>query len=69
MTELICASRGPRIGDEGTPFCKRELGHDGTHHPHPEDGWGKIGWGAPSLADLHVRQEFQEAHIAPFSLA
>lgn len=41
----ICGSRGPRIGDEGTPFCKRLPRHNGNYHyPDPEDGWGPIQW-------------------------
>lgn len=37
----ICGSRGPRIGTEGTPICKRPQGHVGAHRPDPSDGWGR----------------------------
>lgn len=35
-----CASRGPRIGNEGVPVCRLAPGHSGRHRPRPEDGWG-----------------------------
>ena len=37
--QWLCLSRGPRIGDDGTPRCKRPRGHRGDHVPAPEDGW------------------------------
>jgi hypothetical protein len=36
----FCMSRGPRIGGDGVPYCKRPKNHEGTAHwPAPEDGW------------------------------
>lgn len=43
----LCFSQGPRIGGEGAPVCKQVEGHDGTHRPAADDGWGGITWGAP----------------------
>lgn len=44
----ICGSRGPRIGGEGQPVCKRPPGHKGLHKPRPDDGWGQdMAWGDP----------------------
>lgn len=40
----ICDSRGPRIGDDGVPYCRRPAGHHGHHRPDPEDGWGNVTW-------------------------
>lgn len=48
MNMDICGSRGPRIGNEGVPFCKMLPGHaserDWYHRPDPDDGWGPIQW-------------------------
>jgi len=41
----LCSSRGPRIGDEGVPYCREPIGHDGHHQPSPEDGWDQVTWG------------------------
>lgn len=42
----LCMSRGPRIGDEGVPYCKLDKGHTGMHRPAESDGWGKdMFWG------------------------
>lgn len=46
---MYCWSRGPRIGSEGTAYCKLEPGHDGPHKPAKEDGWGLIEWGKPDM--------------------
>jgi len=44
----LCMSRGPRIGNQGCPYCKLPSGHDGNHRPAPEDGWGEdMYWGEP----------------------
>jgi hypothetical protein len=45
----LCWSRGPRIGNDGTPYCKKPGGHEGSHEPAPEDGWGNLSWGKPDL--------------------
>lgn len=44
----LCMSRGPRIGNQGCPYCKLPSGHDGNHRPAPKDGWGEgMYWGEP----------------------
>lgn len=44
----ICGSRGPRIGEEGMPVCKRPPNHKGLHRPYESDGWGaSMSWGIP----------------------
>ena len=48
MDNELCMSRGPRIGNEGVPYCKRPVGHDGRHKPDPEDGWRGVEWGDPA---------------------
>lgn len=40
----LCDDRGPRIGGEGCPRCRLQIGHTGSHRPFPEDGWGDISW-------------------------
>lgn len=41
----LCDSRGPRIGDDGCPRCRRPKGHPGWHACDPEDGYGDVRWG------------------------
>jgi hypothetical protein len=45
----FCLSRGPRIGNEGCPYCKLPKGHDVAsvkHCPAEDDGWGPtVYWG------------------------
>jgi hypothetical protein len=55
MDDPICASAGPRIGDDGHPYCWRALHHRGPHKPHPDQGWGNLSWGDPVMARLSVR--------------
>lgn len=43
----FCWSRGPRIGDEGSPICFRADGHSGTHQAHPDAGFGTVHWCDP----------------------
>lgn len=45
----LCWSRGPRIGAEGCPYCKKPVGHEGLHEASLEDGWGQVTWGAPDM--------------------
>lgn len=49
MTDELCWSWGPRIGDEGRPVCKQELGHDGLHRGFPDSGFEQEEWGDPRL--------------------
>ncbi len=38
----LCMSRGPRIGNDGVPYCKLPKGHTSPYHrPAESDGWGK----------------------------
>lgn len=51
-TQGLCMSRGPRIGGDGVPYCKKRAGHDvdggdRTHAPAVEDGWGAVTWTDP----------------------
>lgn len=39
-----CGSRGPRIGSEGAPLCRKAPGHEPPHAPGLDDGWGAIQW-------------------------
>lgn len=67
MDKAICASRGPRVADDGVPYCKLELGHEGVHRAHPEDGWGSNGaWPDPPMYNRAVRREFAEAGMTPW---
>jgi hypothetical protein len=51
--EDICWSRGPRIGNEGAPFCKKLFRHEGRHTPDPEDGWEPgMSWGDPLIRSI-----------------
>jgi hypothetical protein len=37
-----CGDQGPRIGGDGSPRCRRALGHTNPKHSaNPEDGWGQ----------------------------
>lgn len=44
--EDLCWSTGPRIGDEGHPYCLKPVGHAGNHESHPDSGYRET-WGEP----------------------
>lgn len=43
-----CGSRGPRVGDDGTPICRELPGHTGMHLSGVNDGFpSRVAWGGP----------------------
>lgn len=40
----LCMSRGPRIGNDGCPYCKELKYHEGPHRPGADDGWIGVEW-------------------------
>ena len=62
--KALCWSRGPRIGEDGVPYCKLPARHaDPNHRPDPEDGWGAVSWVDPPMVDYGLRARDQWEQI------
>ena len=59
MTIEICGSRGPRIGEEGSPRCARHYGHPGPHRGFEGSGFERELWGDPIMRDMQFVNEYK----------
>jgi hypothetical protein len=59
----VCGSRGPRIGEEGTPRCAQPLGHASTHCGYPGSGFERETWGSPEWRDMDFVRDWSERSL------
>ena len=63
----VCASRGPRIGSEGMPFCAGPRGVKHYHRGFPGSGWEHEHWddfgGAMLMRDAEFAAEWSRARL------
>lgn len=63
----VCGSRGPRIGEEGSPRCAGPLGHDGPHKGFKGSGFENEWWGDPLMRDAKFAADWEQAFGGPES--
>jgi hypothetical protein len=61
----VCGSRGPRIGDEGSPRCAGPLGHATPHRGFRESGFENQRWDDPLWRDREFAADWEAAYGGP----
>lgn len=54
----VCGSRGPRIGEEGSPRCAKPFGHAGNHQGFEGSGFEREFWGEPIMRDMEFVKDW-----------